>query len=403
VELPYGVDNLIVTMADFDKATDIVDITVYDLDGTTILATINQDGITGSTIDLSAYSGVGKVQVDFVGGDKARLQLIDYDPTPAPVGPTLEFSPDGVGVYGGSGQLLGSGEAMVIAFNGATLPDGVNNLVLTLNDFQAADNDQATVIVTHDSDGDGNPSTDTIVLSASGSGTELLDLSQFSGVTQFDIEYTGSGDDLGLGNISYLIPATVSVSTLDPPLIDYVLTDTDGQSDTAQLALYTIDQTITGTSGINNIAGGNLNDAIFGDDSDDILAGNDGNDSLSGGADNDTLSGGAGSDYLSGGDGLDSLSGETGDDTLDGGDGDDILDGGSGDDVLLGGDGDDQIDGGAGDDRLEGGVGDDLLVAGAGNDIIFGDAGIDIFALESGDEGTVAAPAIDTKIGRAHV
>ena len=37
-------------------------------------------------------------------------------------------------------------------------------------------------------------------------GTATLDLSQFSGVTQFDIEYTGTGYDLGLGNISYQIP-----------------------------------------------------------------------------------------------------------------------------------------------------------------------------------------------------
>jgi len=373
-------------MAEFDKATDIVNITVYDLDGTTILGTINQNGTSGSAIDLSAYSGIGKVQIDFVGSDKAKLQSIDYDP----VGATLEFSGDGVGVTGGNGQLLSSGDALLVSFDAIAIPDGVEDLILTLNDFQAADNDQVTVIVTHDS------GTTEIVLNASGSGTEMLDLSQFSGVTQFDIEYTGTGDDLGLGNISYLIPTTVSVSTLDPPLIDYVLTDTDGQSDTAQLAIYTIDQTQIGTSGADNIPGGSENDAIFGDDGDDILSGNDGNDSLSGGADNDTLSGGAGNDYLSGGDGLDTLSGETGDDTLDGGAGDDILDGGSGDDVLLGGDGDDQIDGGAGDDRLEGGIGDDLLVAGAGNDILFGDDGVDTFALESGDEGSIGSPAVDT-------
>ena len=74
------------------------------------------------------------------------------------------------------------------------------------------------------------------------------------------------------------IPATVSVSTLDPPLIDYVLTDTDGQSDAAQLAIYAIDQTQTGTSGADSIVGGSENDAIFGDDGDDVLSGNAGND-----------------------------------------------------------------------------------------------------------------------------
>ena len=121
-----------------------------------------------------------------------------------------------------------------------------------------------------------------------------------------------------------------------------------------------------------------------------------------------------GDDYLSGGDGLDSLSGGIGDDTLDGGAGDDVVDGSSGDDVVLGGDGNDSVYGGSGQDRLEGGAGDDLLVGGTGDDVLFGDTGedrliggagndsliggdgIDIFALESGDEGSVGTPAVDT-------
>ena len=36
------------------------------------------------------------------------------------------------------------------------------------------------------------------------------------------------------------------------------------------------------------------------------------------------------------------------------------------------------------------------MVAGAGNDILFGDDGIDTFALESGDEGSIVSPAVDT-------
>jgi Ca2+-binding RTX toxin-like protein len=498
--LPYGAENLTLTMSDF-VGGDAVDITVYDLDGITVLGSFTHNAGSGTAIDLSAYSGISWVQIDHNNGKDSLLRFIDYDPVPAPPasitraggdngsnltwiysyetdldgngvyqatvtdsndgsefimrsngfyqftpdqtggpvdvsvdttsqanvdadpnlnisiragGATLEYTSNGVGVAGGNGQMLSSGEALLITFNSVALPNGVNNLVLVLNDFQSGDTDQATVIVTHDSDGDGSLSTDTVVLSASGSGTETLDLSQFSGVTQFDIEYTGGGFDLGLGNISYQIPATVSISNLEPQLIDYTLTDDDGQSDTAQLALYTIDQTITGSSGVDSIAGGNLNDAIIGDAGDDILSGNAGHDSLSGGADNDILSGGAGNDYLSGGDGQDSLSGGTGNDTLDGGAGDDLVDGSSGDDVVLGGDGDDQVYGGSGDDRLEGGAGNDLLTGGAGNDVIFGDTGndrliggsgddsliggdgIDIFALESGDEGIVGVPAVDT-------
>jgi Ca2+-binding RTX toxin-like protein len=503
-ELPYGVENLTLTLTSFGGG-DAIEVTVYDIDDLTVLASFTHNGGSGTDIDLSAYNGIGSVLIDQTNGD-STLRYVDYAPTSAPPsasgdngsnltwiygvetdldgneiysatvtdsndgsefimrsngfyqftpdqtgGPidvstdttsqanvdadpnislsiragdgSLVYNADGVGVSGGNGQLLSSGEALLIAFDAIAAPDGINNLILQLNDFQSGNNDQATVMVTHDTDDDGFLSTDTVVLSASGSGSETLDLSQFSGVTQFDIEYTGSGYDLGLGNISYQIPATASVSTLEPQLIDYTLTDTDGQTDTAQLALYTIDQTITGTSGIDNIAGGNLNDAIIGDDGDDILAGNAGNDSLSGGAGDDTLSGGIGDDYLSGGDGQDSLSGGTGNDTLDGGadddlvDGsadDDLVDGSSGDDVVLGGEGDDLVFGGSGDDRLEGGAGDDMLSGGSGNDVLFGGAGedrlnggsgndslvggdgIDIFALESGDEGSIGVPAVDT-------
>jgi Ca2+-binding RTX toxin-like protein len=391
-ELPHGVENLIITMADFDKAGDVVEIRMYDFGGNPIgPVPVTQAGTDpgGSEIDLSAYSGIGSVQIDFVGGDKGRLQSIDYDP----VGATLEYSPDGVGVTGGSGELLSPGDALLVTFDAVAIPGGVDNLVLTLNDFQFAEGDQVTVIVTHD-----GGTTTPIPISASGAGTELLDLSAYSGVTAFDIEYTGTATgDVGLGNISYQIPATGSVPPgQDPQLIDYVLTDTDGQSDTARLSLFTIDQTQTGDTGANNIVGTIENDAIFGDAGDDVLSGGDGNDSLSGGADNDTLFGGDGDDYLRGGDGDDILRGNRGSDTVDGGDGDDMLYGGQQGDVLLGGDGADVLDGVNGADRLEGGAGDDRLIGGRGDDILFGDDGIDTFALESGDQGSIVSPAVDT-------
>jgi Ca2+-binding RTX toxin-like protein len=498
--LPYGVENLTLTMNQFGGG-EAVDITVYDIDGITVLGSFTHPASSGSAIDLSTFNGIGSVQIENNSGGNSTLRFADYDPAPAPAssitpagedngsnltwvygyetdldgngvyqatitdsndgsqfimrsngfysftpdqtgaptdvsmdttsqanidadpnlnvsiragGSTLQYSADGIGVVGGNGQLLSSGEALLFTFSGVGAPNGVENLILSIRDFQSGNNDEATVVVTHDTDGDGILTNDTVILSGTGSGTATLDLSQFSGVTQFDIEYTGSGYDLGLSNISYQIPAVSPPTNLDPVLVDYVLTDTDGQSDTARLALYTIDQTVTGSSGVDSISGGSLNDAIIGDAGDDILFGNDGNDSLSGGADNDTLSGGAGNDYLSGGDGQDSLSGGIGNDTLDGGAGDDLVDGSSGDDVVLGGDGNDQVYGGSGGDRLEGGAGDDLLTGGAGNDVLFGDAGedrligvsgndsltggdgIDIFALESGDEGTIGTPAVDT-------
>jgi Ca2+-binding RTX toxin-like protein len=231
-------------------------------------------------------------------------------------------------------------------------------------------------------------------------------------VTQLDIEYTGGGYDLGVGNVSY-IPSPTGGAT-EPILVDYTLTDTDNQSDSAQLAIYTIDNEITGTVGADSITGGALNDAIIGDTGDDILAGGDGHDSISGGAGIDQISGDAGNDYLSGGDdndilaggaGRDHVDGDAGDDIVDGGLGDDIVQGGVGDDLVFGGAGDDLVDGEAGDDMIYGGAGNDILFGGEGQDLLIGGQGDDIFStgigadtikLSLGDEGTPGTPAVDT-------
>lgn len=65
-------------------------------------------------------------------------------------------------------------------------------------------------------------------------------------------------------------------------------------------------------------------------------------------------------------------------------------------DTLSGGAGDDLLTGGAGSDILFGDAGEDRLIGGSGNDSLIGGDGIDIFALESGDEGTIGNPAVDT-------
>jgi len=257
----------------------------------------------------------------------------------------------------------------------------VRKILDATNDFQSQYNDQATVIVTHDTDGDGTLNTDTVIFAATDNNSEVLDLSAYTGVTQLDIEYTGTGYDLGVGNITY--DATVLGGGGEPILVDYTLTDNDDQSDTAQLAIYKITNEITGTAGTDSITGGTANDAIVGDAGDDILAGGDGHDTLSGGDGADTLAGDAGQDYLSGGAGDDTLSGGADEDNLDGDAGDDIVDGGTGDDIVKGGTGDDQLFGGAGDDRLEGDEGDDALYGGAGSDTLEGGDGADM--LDGGD------------------
>jgi len=497
--LDYGVDNLVLTISDYQSNnTDTVTITVYDTVGAT-LGTIVQTATTGGneTVDLSAFSGVGSIDIaETGGGTDIQVLNIAYDPAPATEvldqtggnnGSNLswiysyETDLDGNPVYQATVTDSNDGSVFIMSSNGyynytpdssglSLTPEAVSTTDpvivaasdLTLSGFDNAGN-LATLIYTGNgvtvqggwsndridlgemvtidfTTKGGNPyGVQNVVFnltSAGASETVTYIIYGLDGTTVLGTEnssadpFTISSTDYPqIGKIDFIADGATYVRILDiaydqldnalptelgPVLVDYVLTDTDGQSDTAQLALYTIDQTITGTSGMDNIAGGSLNDAIIGDDGDDILSGNAGNDSLSGGAGDDTLSGGVGNDYLSGGDGQDNLSGGAGSDTLDGGAGDDLVDGSSGDDVVLGGAGDDLVFGGSGDDRLEGGDGDDVLTGGSGNDVIFGDAGddrliggsgddsliggdgIDIFALESGDEGTDLNPAVDT-------
>ena len=345
---------------------------------------------------------------------QANINASDIDLTIRTGGTTLQYNGQGVGINGGPGALLSSDEAIVVAFDAVVLPDGVNDVVLTMDDFQFVNTDQMTVIVTHDTDGDGTLNTDTIVFTAAVGGAEILDLSQFSGVTSLDIEYTGGGWDSGLRNVTYTIPALTTPLGGAPEIINYTLTDSDGQSDSAQLNIYSVDNTIIGTVNADSITGGNLNDAITGGDGNDNLNGAAGHDTISGGLGDDTLTGGTGLDNLVGGDGADTLLGGADADYLDGGTGDDLLDGGTGDDIAKGGAGDDQIFGGAGDDQLEGNQGDDNLYGGAGNDSLLGGEGIDFlyggqgddtltggshsdtFVWNSSDEGTTANPADDT-------
>ncbi len=461
-ELPYGVDNLTLTMTDFGGG-DSVTITVFDTAGG-VLTTFTQTST--DAIDLTAFSGIGSVQLDHAGGFDSALRFVDYDPTPEPpgtvvpaggndggtiswtyaadtdidgntvvratvtdtsdnaqlifnnagyyqftpdqsdapvnqpVGPvtnvnltsqanvdasdltvsivtggaTLEYNGNGVGVLGGNGNLLSQGEEIQVVFDAVANPLGVNNLILTITDFQLVNTDQVTVVITHDTDGDGILSTDTVSLTAvDNGGTATFDLSDFAGVTEFNIGYTGTGFDSGLQTVSYQTLLSLPPATNETPeVIEYTLTDSDGQTDSAQLSIYAINNTITGTTGSDSIVGGNMNDAIVGDAGDDILSGGDGHDTLSGGAGDDTLSGNAGIDNLSGGAGSDNLFGGDGSDVLEGGDDADMLDGGIGDDILVAGSGDDAAFGGAGDDSIEGGQGLDTLYGGAGSDILFG-------------------------------
>ncbi|MCP4342204.1 MAG: VWA domain-containing protein, partial [Desulfobulbaceae bacterium] len=472
--LPYGVDNLVLTMGDFQSDYgDAVTITVYDTTHT-ILGTVIHYASGGVNVDLSAYVGIGSVDIIYSGGGwDAQLANVEFDPAPAvpydvstldqtsgdngsnlswvysydydldgnPVfdatvtdindgstftmrsngyynytpiavqtvssidltsqtniddsGLDISINPGNINISSTNGIDVDNGEVLSIVFDELTY--GAQNVILTLRDFTSS-GDQATIRVTHDTDGDGNFTTATLVFDAS-DGTEL-DLSAYTGVTQLEIESTSTNNnnpDLKVREITFENSLPDSGGIVEPILVDYTLTDTDDQSDSAQLAIYTINNEITGTVGPDSITGGTLNDAITGDTGDDVLSGGDGHDTLSGGAGADTLSGNAGNDYLSGGDDNDILDGGAGQDHLTGGAGDDLVDGGTGDDIVQGGSGNDLIFGGAGDDLLEGDEGDDTLYGGSGNDTLDGGEGSDIIDAGSGDD-TIAFDGGDAHI-----
>jgi len=85
-----------------------------------------------------------------------------------------------------------------------------------------------------------------------------------------------------------------------------------------------------------------------------IIFANAGNDTVTGTSAGDEIAGGAGNDTLNGGGGEDSLFGNLGDDTLNGGAGGDSLNGGSGDDTIVGGAGSDTLNGGTGTTNTSG-------------------------------------------------
>jgi Ca2+-binding RTX toxin-like protein len=199
------------------------------------------------------------------------------------------------------------------------------------------------------------------------------------------------------------------------------------------------DNTITGTSGNDNIVGRedastisglDGNDKLTGRDANDVLNGNAGNDTLNGGLGNDSLFGGTGNDVLIGGPGADKLVGGSGNDTYvvdtsdvitenvsegvdtvlssnsytlganlenltltDGnainGTGNtlnNVIQGNSANNFIFGSDGNDKLFGNAGNDTLRGGSGADTLLGGSGNDTYIVDA-LDVIT-ENAGEGT---------------
>ncbi len=162
--------------------------------------------------------------------------------------------------------------------------------------------------------------------------------------------------------------------------------------------------TLTGTSGNDNLEGGSTDDFIngnggrdglWGRDGDDIIFGGDGIDNIGAGGDddyinagggNDTVGGGSGNDTIHLGDGNDTAGGGPGNDIIYAGAGNDIANGGGGHDHIYLGDGDDESGAGGHNDHVWGGAGNDDLGGGAGSDHLFGGSGDDTLGGGSEDD-----------------
>jgi Ca2+-binding RTX toxin-like protein/uncharacterized protein YegL len=295
--------------------------------------------------------------------------------------PGTNISASGVGVTGNNNTRVDALESLVITFNAAQHPHGVQNVSIDLNNGES--NLGGTLAL--------NYSVYNVhgrLLGQFSSNSENPIPMGFAGIGKIVIDSGGFGNPYGtLEDVTYSTILDTAGSVAPPPeVINYTITDADGDTSSATLTLNNIIDDIAGTSANNTINGSARNESISGFAGDDtinagagfdIVRGGDGNDVIDGGADADQLYGNAGNDAISGGTGADLIYGDAGNDTLNGQDGNDI------------------VFGGAGNDTIDGGAGADTLSGGAGNDNLTGGVGVDVFKWSLGDEGIVGSPAAD--------
>ncbi|NOS98072.1 MAG: type I secretion C-terminal target domain-containing protein, partial [Methylotenera sp.] len=345
--------------------------------------------------------GTGVATITNVGGSlTAPIVILETDPALVPAnGITLQgmLSTSSVagsapvlyatGATGGAGvtnDQLQNLETLVINFSAATHPQGVQNLKFEVANSGAA---EAVTYTFYAIDGH-----ELGQYTVAGNGWTTMP-AEFSGVAKVTM-LADTGTNVRIHAVQYNdVINTPAATPVAPEIIQYTLTDTDGDTSSASLTLNITTNVFAGDATANTITGTAANDAInglAGDDNligsagHDIIQGGDGNDTMDGGADNDVLTGGLGIDTIVGGTGNDTLSGNEDNDSLSGGDGLDLLEGGAGNDTLVGSLGADTLLGGAGADTMTGGVGGvDLLSS-------------DTFRWDLTDRGNKGAPTLDT-------
>ena len=343
--------------------------TVHDATGTIIGGPTTV--AAAATLSLAGYSNVGRVDIR---ATTSRIQVGSATYTEA-TGVSYNASGASVGTAATGG--ISNLETLVMNFSAASHPLGVQKLRLQVANGNTTD---AVTYTFYHIDGH-----ELGQYTVAGNGWIAMP-TEFSSVGRVTA-LADTGTAMNILTVEYENVVTdVTHGPLAPEIIQYTLTDTDGDFSLASLTLNVTSNAYAGGTGNDTIAGSGANDAINGLDGNDILNGLAGNDIIQGGAGNDTIDGGADNDVLSGGDGNDSLLGGTGNDILRGDAGADTLDGGSGAD---------RLEGGAGNDSLVGGDGMDTLSGGAGNDTMTGGLLSDTFEWTLADAGTRGSPAAD--------
>jgi len=286
----------------------------------------------------------------------------------------------------------GEGIDVVTSTSNYTLPDDVENLVLSgsavTGTGNALDNSIVGNIVSNILDGgSGN---DTM---AGGSGNDLYYLDSLLDVVVEDSSSTGGAD---------LVVASVSGYTLAANVENLSLTGTAVSG--------------TGNSLNNRIVGNGLANNLNGGDGDDLIDGQAGKDTMTGGVGNDTFvvdnsgdsvveASGAGTDMV-----LSSINhtlaanvedltltgvlpingtGNSLNNTIYGSEADNVVSGGTGNDILIGNGGNDKLVGGSGNDTLTGGTGADhfdYVSASPFSGSTFGNDDIKDFSRSEGDK-----------------
>jgi Ca2+-binding RTX toxin-like protein len=340
--------------------------------GVTTFFTSPVNGAANGVV-LSGYSRTANLQL----AATYTAATLNYDNTGAPLAA-------GTGLPSGTAGQVDNLETLVVRFDSATHPRGVQNVVFDLADGNLAGGTAVTYTI-YDIHNNLLGQFSSILMD------NIVLPTQYSNIGRVEIE-AASAASVKVYSVAFnsITGPAVGAAVVAPEQLSYTLTDSDNDTSSAFLNLGVINDHRTGTTGAETFAGTALNDYLSGQAGNDSISGGAGYDLVRGDDGDDTLNGEAEGDRLFGGDGNDSLNGGTGNDELYGEVGNDIINGDAGTDILEGGDG---------NDTLNGGVDADVLIGGKGNDSLDGggaDGVTDVFRWAFADAGTKGLPALDT-------